>query len=97
MTDQAGREHDVRSEEFGAGQVAGVYRSVCGALITPAALTAPAGAACPACVWELDPGPEVAAGDAHTERRVVAAWLRRLPMRVAGPGAASLATAGGPR
>ena len=71
-----------------------MYRSVCGALITPAALTASPGAACPACVWELDPGPEVAAGDAHTERRVVAAWLRRLPMRVGGP-AAPLATASG--
>ncbi|BBG05767.1 MULTISPECIES: hypothetical protein [Pseudonocardia] len=93
MTDRAGREHDVSGDEISAGRVAGVYRSVCGALIAPAALAASAGVPCPECVLELDPVPETAAGDPHVQRRAVSAWLRRLPGRIGG--ATALTAVGG--
>lgn len=93
MTDRAGREHDVSGDEISAGRVAGVYRSVCGALITPAALASAVGVPCAACVLELDPVPETAAGDPHVQRRAVSAWLRRLPGRIGG--APALTAVGG--
>lgn len=96
VTDRAGREHDVSSDEISAGLVAGVYRSLCGVLIAPAALASSAGVPCPACVLELDPVPETAAGDPHVQRRAMSAWLRRLPGRLGGPsGVPSLTAVGG--
>ena len=80
---------------YGGDELAALLRreQVTHLFSTPAALASAAGVPCAACVLELDPGPETAAGDPHVQRRAVSTWLRRLPGRIGG--APALTAVGG--
>lgn len=78
-----GLEHEVASEELTSGRVAGRYRALCGLLVHPVSLTAPAGVPCRGCAVEAAPAPDLAEQDAQRSRRETASWLRGLRARTA--------------
>lgn len=78
-----GLEHEITPDELSAGRAPGRYRALCGAVITPAALTVPAGVPCRACAVESAPVPHLAEQDARRSRREAASWLRGLRARTA--------------
>jgi hypothetical protein len=47
-------EHAVSDIDFAASQHTGFYRSACGYIVAPGALSAPPGRRCPCCTAEVD-------------------------------------------
>jgi len=78
-----GLEHEIAGDELNAGRVLGRYRSLCSAVIVPAALTVPVGVPCRVCAVEAAPAPELAEQDSRRSRRETASWLRGLRARTA--------------
>lgn len=78
-----GLAHEVGAEDLSASSALGRYRTLCGAVIGPVALTVPAGAPCRGCAVEVAPVPEAAGVDARRSRRAAASWLRALRARTA--------------
>lgn len=58
MTDgPSSTDHYVSDEAAAAGRRSGVYRAVCGAVVTPGSLTGPTGHGCPQCrAWAAAQG-----------------------------------------
>ena len=90
-----GLEHEIAAEELSAGRVLGRYRSLCGVMIAPVALTVPAGVPCRVCAVESAPAPDPAEQDKRRCRREAASWLRGLRARTARLATSPVRSSGG--
>lgn len=78
-----GLEHEVAEDEVGLGQIAGLYRALCGTSVAPSSLTVEPGPPCRACAVEADPAPEPLGEAPRGQRRAVSRWLQRATDRTA--------------
>lgn len=90
-----GLEHEISGDELNAGRVLGRYRSLCGAIIAPAALTVPAGVPCRVCAVESATPPESAEQDSHRSRREAASWRRAVRARASRLASSPVRSSGG--
>jgi hypothetical protein len=74
-----GQAHNVTDESVAAGREAGRYEALCGYVVVPAPMVAPAGRPCPDCTAVLTPQqPDPATASGRRPRHRKRGWLWRM-------------------